>query len=327
MNDILIVGAGPIGLYSGFYAAMRGFKGEIIESLNYAGGQLATVYPSKPIYDIPGFCEIKANDFVENLKKQYEKFKDDIPLRFGVKLLGITDKGDYLEVDTSDGKIETKTVLICTGNGDYRPRPLDIKDASNYTNVIYSFKDVNIFKDKNVVVLGGGDSALDFANMIKEVANNTYVVHRRNEFRAHEDSINKFKEKGTILTPYKAVAFDEVNEDKVTKLTLEHVETKEQKIIDVDYIFVNYGNLPSNFDYANLGFKTDKDGLLIDDHYMTNIPGVFAAGNAVSYPSKINTITTGMGEAMTAINEINFRIFPDRNTRVIYSSLLMNKKK
>lgn len=326
MVDILIVGAGPVGLYAAFYSAMRGIKGEIIESLNYVGGQLTTLYPSKPIYDIPGFTKITANDFIEALKVQYDQFKDDVVLKLSTKLENITKKDDYFEVKTSDGIIEARAILLTTGNGDFRPRPLDIKDSANYKNVIYSFKDINIFKDKNVAILGGGDSAVDFANMIKEVANKTYLIHRRNEFRAHEDSLNKYREKGTILTPYKATEFKEVDGDKVKKLTLQNLETEETMDIDVDYIFVNFGNLPSTFDLSSLGLNTTKEGLIVDEHFMTNIEGIYAAGNAITYPSKIKTITTGFGEVMTAINEINFRLNPAQNTRLIYSSVLMSKK-
>lgn len=327
MVDILIVGAGPVGLYAAFYSAMRGIKGEIIESLNYVGGQLTTLYPSKPIYDIPGFKKITANDFIETLKEQYDQFKDDVVLKLNTKLTNIRKKDDYFEVETNNGIIETKTILLTTGNGDFKPRPLDIKDSANFKNVIYGFKDINMFKDKNVAILGGGDSAVDFANMIKEVANKTYLIHRRNEFRAHEDSLNKYKEKGTILTPYKAIAFKEVDGDQVKVLTLQNLETEETMDIDVDYVFVNFGNLPSTFNLSSLGLETTKEGLVIDEHYMTNIEGIYAAGNAISYPSKIKTITTGFGEVMTAINEINFRLNPAQNTRVIYSSILMNKKK
>lgn len=325
MHDIIIVGAGPVGLYASFYAGMRGLKGLLIESQNYVGGQLASIYPSKPIYDIPGFIKITAGDFIENLKAQYQQFNQDIILKTNTKLTEIKKVDDHFLVICDKEQFETKTILLTTGNGDYRPRPLDIKDATNYSNIIYNFKDVTMFNDKKVAILGGGDSAVDFANMIKEVASKTYLIHRRNEFRAHEDSLNKYKEKGVIYTPYKAISFGKTNGNLVTSLNIQNVETNEIKEIDVDYILVNYGNLPSSSDLTALGFNGGKEGLEVDINLMTNIDGVYACGNAITYPSKIKTITTGLAEAMTAINNINFRLFPNKNTKLIYSSMLMKK--
>lgn len=327
MLDLLIIGAGPVGLFAAFNAGMRNFNAAIIDAQSYIGGQLTTIYAEKPIYDIPGIPEIKAKDLIQQLYKQYEPFKDRIPLYLNEKFFEVEQEGDVFLIKTANHVFHAKTVLLTVGNGGFNPRKLTHPKSDSYANIVYFIKNLSDYANKHVLVLGGGDSAFDWANMLTGVAASTTLVHRRHEFRAHDESIRLFQEHGKILTPY--TIEDLLSDDgvHVNKVVLHHKEDGSHLTLETDAIVVNFGFLPSQIKYNNFQLDHDEHGLFVQYDMQTSLAGIYAAGNCVTYPGKLKTIATGFGEAATAIQAINNRLFPSKNNLPIYSSILMSKKK
>lgn len=319
MLDVLIIGAGPTGLYAAFLAGLRKLNAAVIESSSEAGGQLTAVYKDKYIYDIPGFPKVTALDYVKGQVKQWERFKEEIPIYYDEEALDIKKVEDYYEITTKQQVIQTKTVLIAHGGGGFVPQKL--KTDVEYSNILYFVKDLNVFKDKKVVVLGGGDSALDWAVSISNLTKDVTVVHRRNEFRALAATVDEFRSKGTILTPYMVQTV--IGDDQTAeKLVLKHAQTHEELVIDADYILVNYGFLLSKSKLEQWGIEGDKGLIKVDSMMQTNLKGIYAAGNGIIYPGKVKLISTGQGEAATAIQAINNMLYPERENFEHSSSLI-----
>ncbi|MBN3490197.1 NAD(P)/FAD-dependent oxidoreductase [Acholeplasma equirhinis] len=321
MLEVLIIGAGPTGLYAAFLAGLRKLNAAVIESAGEPGGQLTAVYKDKFIYDIPGFPKVTAKLYIDEQVKQLERFKSDIPVYYGEEAMEITKVEDYFIVKTEKSVYETKTILIAHGGGGFVPQKLKID--KHFENILYFVKDLNVFKDKHVAVLGGGDSALDWAVSLLDYAKDVTLVHRRNEFRALPTTVDEFKERGTILTPY---LIDGVNGEKLaTELVLKNVQTGEQLTLNVDYILVNYGFLLSKSKLEEWGIKGEKGLIEVDYLMQTNVEGIYAAGNGVSYPGKVKLISTGQGEAATAIQSITTKLYPERNKNFEHSTSLIKE--
>lgn len=312
MLDLLIVGAGPIGLFAAFEAGAKKLKTEVIESLNYVGGQLTTLYPEKPIYDFPGYKNILAKDLIKELYNQYSQFEKEVPINFATTLISINKKDDHYEVLTNKKTFETKTILLTTGNGGFNPRRLPLEGEDKISNLSYSLIDINRYKNKDVLILGGGDSALDFGNMLKGIAKNLTISHRRNDFRAAEDSVSKFKEHGKIYTPYTPTILN-YTENKGTSLVLENVETKESLSLYFDELIVSYGFLPSKINYESLGIETVNNDIKVSTNMETSVQNIFACGNCVTYNGKIKTLACGMGETSVALHSIESVIYPNKS--------------
>src|SRR5690554_2903132 len=200
MLEVLIIGAGPTGLYAAFLAGLRNLKAAVIESSAESGGQLTAVYKDKFIYDIPGFYKVSAKNYIDEQVKQYERFKDHVPIYYNEEALDIINEDDYFMVVTSSMVIKTKFVLIAHGGGGFVPQRLKIDN--HFDNILYFIKDLEQFRDKKIVVLGGGDSALDWANDLLAYTKDVTLVHRREAFRALASSVDHFMKHGKVLTPY-----------------------------------------------------------------------------------------------------------------------------
>jgi thioredoxin reductase (NADPH) len=320
MLEVLIIGAGPSGLYAAFLAGLRNLKAAVIESSQEAGGQLTAVYKDKYIYDIPGFPKITAKDYIDGQVEQYNRFKDTLPIYYNEEAIDIQKMNDYFVVRTTTMTIETKFVLIAHGGGGFVPQKL--KTDQHYDNILYFIKDLNQFNGKKVVVLGGGDSALDWAIDISEHAKDVTLIHRRDEFRALQSSVDTFKSKGHILTPY---MIDEVEgQDGIAKkLQLKHAKTHEKLTIVSDYILVNYGFVLTKSRLEAWGIEGDKGLIKVDYTMQTSIPGIYAAGNGIDYPGKVKLISTGQGEAATAIQSITTLLYPEKTRRFEHSTTLI----
>lgn len=312
MLDLLIIGTGPVGLYAAFTAGAKKLNTQVIESLSYVGGQLTTLYPEKPIYDFPGIKEIKAKDLIKELYNQYLPFEKDVPITFNASLKEIVKEIDYYKVITTNGVFETKTILLTTGNGGFTPRPLELEGVKEIINLSYNVLDVEKYRNKDVLILGGGDSALDYGNMLNGVAKSTSIVHRRNEFRAAEDSIEKFKTHGKIYTPYTPSNL-KINGNLGINLDLINAQTNEILSLNFDELIVSFGMLPSNFEYHKYGINSSNEGIEVKTNMETSLENVFACGNCVSYLGKIKTIACGMGEAAIAMHSIESVIFPKKS--------------
>lgn len=320
MLEVLIIGAGPSGLYAAFLAGLRNLKAAVIESSQEAGGQLTAVYKDKYIYDIPGFPKITAKDYIEGQVEQYNRFKDTLPIYYNEEAVDIKRMDDHFVVTTTTMRIETKFVLIAHGGGGFVPQKL--KTDQHFENILYFIKDISQFNGKKVIVLGGGDSALDWAIDLSEHASDVTLIHRRDEFRALQSSVDTFKSKGHILTPY---MIDEVEgQDGIaTKLHLKHAKTHEKISVDVDYILVNYGFVLTKSRLDEWGIHGEKGLIKVDYTMQTNIPGIYAAGNGIDYPGKVKLISTGQGEAATAIQSITTLLYPEKTRRFEHSTTLI----
>ena len=309
MNDIIIIGCGPVGLYGAILSSLHNLKGIVIESLNQIGGQLTSLYPEKDIIDLPGIDQIKAKDFISKLESQYNSKENKLPIHLNESVLDIIKEEDYYLVKTTLDTYETKTILLTTGMGMFSPRLIGLENEKEIKNIFYSCSDVSIYKDKDVIVLGGGDSAVDLSLLINKVAKSTTIIHRRNDFRAQESSVRKMSEEGIcILRNYSVKGIDQ-KEDKI-RLTIKDNETLKESTLTCDNVLVQYGQIPSKD-----SFPVEKENNLIkvNDYYQTSLPNVFACGNIVTYKGKVKTIITGLGAVSFIITKIDQIINPTKN--------------
>ena len=209
MEDIIIIGAGPVGLYAGTLAALHNLKGIIFESLPNVGGQLTSLYPEKAIIDLPGFKSILAKDYIDELYAQQQSVNNPLPVHLNEKVISYEKEEDYFVVNTSLSTYKTKTILICSGMGSFEPRKAGLENEDKLNNVIYSITEKEKYRNKNIAILGGGDSAIDWAITLKDIAKEVYIVHRRDEFRGQSSSVNLMIEKGVkVYKPYLVKSFN-----------------------------------------------------------------------------------------------------------------------
>ncbi|MGM8365177.1 NAD(P)/FAD-dependent oxidoreductase [Virgibacillus sp. W0181] len=301
--DITIIGAGPAGLFTAFYGGMRQASVKIIESLPHIGGQLTALYPEKYIYDVAGFPKIRAQELVDNLGEQLKTFDPTIILGQSIEEVERLDDESF-KIRASNGEMHyTKTIIITAGNGAFQPRRLNIDSCAQFEgiNLHYYVKNMDHFKDQHVLLLGGGDSAVDWALMLEPIAKKVTLVHRRNEFRAHEHSLNQlFASDVEILTPYIPVEMD--GNGKIEHVTLQETRGDNQVELQPDSILCNYGFISKLGPIKNWGLDIERNSIVVNSKMETNIPGIYAAGDINTYPGKVKLIATGFGEGPTAIN-------------------------
>lgn len=301
--DITIIGAGPAGLFAAFYGGMRQASVKIIESLPHTGGQLTALYPEKYIYDVAGFPKIRAQDLVDNLNEQIKLFDPTVVLDQAVQEVErLEDNTFKLTTNTEDVHF-TRTIIITAGNGAFEPRKLNVENAEKFedVNLHYFVQDMEQFRDEHVLVLGGGDSAVDWALMLEPIAKKITLVHRRDTFRAHEHSVEQLRKSSVeIITPYVPV---EIYGDKKIKTVLLQETRGEKKIeIDVDSVLCNYGFISRLGPIANWGLEIERNSIVVNSKMETNIPGIYAAGDINTYPGKVKLIATGFGDGPIAVN-------------------------
>ena len=310
MDDIIIVGAGPIGLYGASLAALHLLKGRVIEGSTNVGGQLSSLYPEKAIVDLPGFASISAQGFIDKLMKQYEDNVNKLSLHLNETVLSFEKKDSYYLVTTSKGTYETKCILLTTGMGSFSPRKTGLANEDNKNNIIYSISSSSLYKGKDMVILGGGDSAVDWAIALKEVAASVTIVHRREEFRAQSSSVEKMERLGVNVLKNQAVISLNGEGDKLESITIKSNADGKEQTIPLDFLFVNYGQVTTKD-----SFEVEKLNNLIvtKENYQTSLENVFACGNIITYPGKVKNITCGLGEVVVAITKIDQIINPNKN--------------
>lgn len=322
--DITIIGAGPSGMFAGFYAGMRNAKTKIIDSLPQLGGQLATLYPEKYIYDIPGFTKIKAGELIQNLEKQLTTFSHTYCLE--EEVLDLKSQDDVIEIVTNKGSHFSKSVILALGNGSFQPRKLAVENAETFENrgLDYYVLDLMKYAGKKVAIAGGGDSAIDWALMLETVASEVHLIHRRNEFRGHEHSVDQLKKSSVnLLTPF---VITEVSGDKALEaVTIQNVKTQETAALQVDYLIVNYG-FSSTLNLKNWEIDGTRQTVTVKSDMRTSIPGIYACGDIAGYDGKVKLIATGFGEAPTAVNNALHFIDPKKRTQPGHSSSLFGEK-
>ncbi|NMM51908.1 NAD(P)/FAD-dependent oxidoreductase [Paenibacillus aquistagni] len=308
--DILIIGGGPAGMFAAFYGGMRQASVRLIESMPQLGGQLAALYPEKYIYDVAGFPKVTAQELVNNLKQQMDHFNPDIQLEQKVQSVKKLDERLF-EVTTDKDVHYAKAVIITAGVGAFEPRRLELPEAASFekSNLHYFVNDLNKFAGQHVLISGGGDSAVDWALMLEPIAASVTLVHRRDKFRAHEHSVEQLmNSKVNIVTPTEITELH--GTDRIEKVTLQHVKTKEATEVQVDAVIVNFGFVSSLGPIAEWGLNIESGSIVVDSRMETNISGIFAAGDITTYPGKLKLIAVGFGEAPTAINNAKVYIDP-----------------
>lgn len=310
--DAIIIGGGPTGMFAAFYAGMRELNVKIIETLPVLGGQVEIMYPEKMIFDVGAFPYVKGADFIDQLEKQMAPFDPTVCLDEAV--LDIQKEAEHFELKTSTGTHYAKTILITTGQGSFEPRKLtfDYPKAYEDTNLHYYVSNLETYRDKVVAINGGGDSAVDWALTLKDIAKKVYIVHRRDEFRAVEASVSRLRESDVeIITPY--VPHELVgDEEKIKKVVFKKRRGEETFALDVDYFIVNFGFISDNKQLDDWGLETNRGSVNVDQNMSTNIPGIFAAGDTTTFDGKVKLIATGFGEAPTAINSMIQYLNPDQ---------------
>ena len=302
-TDVVIIGAGPVGLFAIHQLGIIGLKSEIIDNLDKAGGQCIELYPDKPIYDIPAIPVCTGEELTKNLLKQIEPFKSNFHLSERVQ--EISKENNNWIVKTNKNKVfSSPNIIIAGGVGSFEPRKLTIKDADKYEgkNIFYSVSDKNKFKDKKVSIFGGGDSALDWALELSKISNVT-LIHRRDEFRGAKhtaDEIRKLEKSGKLKIKTKYQLFSIQGDKNLKSITIKSDEDKEEKL-ETDYILSFFGLVMKLGPIAEWGLNLDKKHIPVDvENFETNKKGIFAVGDICIYPGKLKLILSGFHEAALA---------------------------
>jgi thioredoxin reductase (NADPH) len=308
--DVTIIGAGPTGLFGAFYAGMRNMTVKIIDALEEPGGQLTALYPEKYIYDAPGFPKVIAKDLVRNLVEQCSQWNPSMCL--GERVQMITQAGDgNWHIETDKDTHITRSIVICAGVGAFAPNKLVAPGVAELegTGVHYFVKEKAAFKNKRLLIVGGGDSAVDWALNLQDVAESITVIHRRDEFRAHESTVTEMRNsRATILTPYEVRSVE--GDGKIERVVIYHNKTQEEATLDVDAILVNIGFKADIGPIRDWGLELDGRTIVVNQRMETNLPGVFAAGDIASEVVKMNLIATGFGQAAMAVNVAKHHVDP-----------------
>lgn len=302
--DVTVIGGGPCGLFATFYAGMRGLKARIIDALPQLGGQLTALYPEKYIYDVAGFPKILAKDLAKNLIEQMMQFNPEVCLE--ERVLGISYEFDnsrkIILLNTDVAVRKTKTVILAVGAGAFKPRKLELSGAQKWENngLYYGVKSREIFKDKVIGIVGGGDSAFDWTLNLYDIAKKITIIHRRDVFRAHEDSIQKVKKLGIEMK-----LFYEVKElkgkDRLEGAIIYDNRTKKEEFFPADAIIVNIGFIADVSFLKNWGLHLEGNYVKVNERCETNLPGVYGCGDIITREGKLRLIATGFAEAVTAV--------------------------
>jgi ferredoxin/flavodoxin---NADP+ reductase len=313
LRDLTIIGGGPTGLFAAFYAGMRGLSCRIIDSLPDLGGQLTALYPEKYIYDVGGFSRILARDLARNLIEQGLQFGADVRLEEEVQQLIRSDDG--MIITTNGSRYPTRAVLISAGKGAFAPRKLECPgyDELLGKGVSYHVKDPTLYDGKRVLIVGGGDSAVDWVNNLKDRTSRLILIHRRDGFRAHAQSMKEMQravDSGRIelLTHREVRRID--GDICVRSVTIFDNETNQETTFEIDAVVALIGFKPDLGPLEDWGLEFKRHSIVVNQRMETNLPGVYAAGDIVTYEGKLELIATGFSEAAMAVNHVVHEIDP-----------------
>lgn len=309
--DVTIVGGGPVGLFAAFYAGMRSMTVRIIDSLPELGGQLTALYPEKYVYDMPGFVKVLAKDLAAAMIEQGTSFGPELVLGRTAQEL-IPDSEGY-EIRTACGlRLPTRTVIIAAGAGAFVPSRLGIPAEERFEGrgVHYGVLQVDAFAGKNVAIVGGGDSAFDWALNLEPVATQVVLIHRRDQFRAHEETVRRVRESRVEMKLWHVVK-ELHGDEELRAVTLEHTKTKETTFLETDALIVNIGYKSSLGPIRSWGLQTEHNQIVVDHLCRTNLPGVYSVGDVATFPGKLKLIATGVGEATIAVCQAKTYLQPE----------------
>jgi len=325
-TDILIIGAGPCGLFTVFEAGLLKLRCHLIDSLPQPGGQLTEIYPKKPIYDIPGYPSVLAGELVDNLMKQIEPFKPGFTLGERAESIEKMEDGRF-KLTSSRGTVHAAPVIFIAGGlGCFEPRKPPISNITDFEDkgVEYIIKDPEFYRNKNVVIAGGGDSALDWTIFLADVANDVSLVHRRTSFRGALDSVEKvmeLAESGRVNLITEAQVTGLNGNGKLNEVIIKH-KTQGEKIQKTDHFIPLFGLAPKLGPIAEWGLNITKNAIEVDTvDYSTNVPGVFAIGDINTYQGKLKLILCGFHEATIAVQSAFKIIHPDQKLSFKYTTV------
>ncbi|UZJ42144.1 NAD(P)/FAD-dependent oxidoreductase [Prosthecochloris sp. SCSIO W1101] len=333
MRDLTIIGGGPTGIFAAFQCGMNNISCRIIESMPQLGGQLTALYPEKYIYDIAAFPKVQAAELVESLWKQAERYDPEVILGETVSRYRKLEDGSF-EVETQSGRaFASRSVLVAVGLGAFSPRKLpqlgDLSELEGHS-VLYSVQHMQQFAGKKVLIVGGGDSALDWAMMLLPEAEHVSVAHRSPEFRAHgktQQDVLEAAEKGSLdvylNTEVKSIEHDGPTLQKV------HLRSKSGKetSFEADYMLVLIGYISNLGPLAEWELDLNDNAIVVDGHMKTDVDGLYAAGDIASYPGKLKIIQTGLSDATMAVRHSLTYIHPGKKIKHQFSSIKMAKEK
>lgn len=325
-TDILIIGAGPTGLFTVFEAGLLKLKCHIIDALPQPGGQLSELYPKKPIFDIPGYPSVGAQELVDNLMEQIKQFQPGFTLNEKAETIKKQDDGTFIVTTDKGTEHHAKAVAIAGGLGSFEPRKPIIEDLDFYEDkgVEYFVKNPEQFRDKKIVIAGGGDSALDWSIFLSDIAKEVTLVHRRNEFRGALDSVEKVQElkkegKINLITPAEVIKLKGA----------EHLEALVVEInganmtIETDYFIPLFGLTPKLGPIAGWGLEIEKNAIVVNNalDYQTNIEGIYAIGDINTYPGKLKLILCGFHEATLMCQSVYNKLNPGKKYVLKYTTV------
>ena len=332
-TDVVIIGAGPCGLFQVFELGLLDIHAHVVDSLKQVGGQCTELYPDKPIYDIPALPVCGAQELADRLMEQIKPFKADFHLGQTVNRLEQTEEGRFLLETSAGTRFDTATVILAAGLGAFQPRRLRAKGAEEWEsrNIHYRVRDPEKLAGKNIVILGGGDSALDWTLELHNKARKITLVHRREEYRAQPASVKKMKTfaDGESLREFQGHVrgvFEKNGHFGGLEIAAPDGQSHP---VEADDVFVFWGLSPNLGPIAEWGLELDKRQVLVDtEKFQTNIPGIFAVGDINSYPGKKKLILSGFHEAALAAFAVQKHIHPEQKVRLQYTttSPIMHKR-
>ncbi|MCC5949411.1 MAG: NAD(P)/FAD-dependent oxidoreductase [Nitriliruptoraceae bacterium] len=308
--DLSIIGAGPAGLYAAYYAGFRGLKVALLDSLPEPGGQVAALYPEKLIFDVAGFPAVKGQELIERCVEQAAPYDPVYILNQRAEDLEPHDDGSFTIRTHRGTEVHTKAVVITGGIGTFTPRPLPDAEEFEGRGLVYFVRELETMRDQDVLIVGGGDSACDWALNLEGIAKSITLIHRRDRFRAHEDSVEKL-----YASSVRVMTFTEVSrilgEDGVERVEVFDNRSDERETLTISKVVAALGFKSDLGPLKSWDVEIDGRHILVDTTMQTNIPGVFAAGDITEYEGKVRLISVGFGEAATAVNNAAVHIDPE----------------
>ncbi|MEM8523206.1 MAG: NAD(P)/FAD-dependent oxidoreductase [Bacteroidota bacterium] len=327
-TDILIIGAGPVGLFTVFEAGLLKLKCHLIDVLPQVGGQLTEIYPKKPIYDIPGYPAVGAKELVDNLMEQIKPFNPTFTLGERADHIDKQEDGTFIVTGNRGTKIQAPVIAIATGLGSFEPRKPPIKNLADFEDgkgISYFVREPEDFRNQRIVIAGGGDSALDWTIFLADVAKQVTLVHRRSSFRGALDSVEKVQElamQGRIELITEAQVIGLSGADRLDQVTIKHKNLGEMTR-DTDHFIPLFGLTPKLGPIANWGLEIEKNAIKVDTlDYRTNIPGIYAIGDGNTYEGKLKLILCGFHEGTLMCQSAFKHIYPDKKLSFKYTTVM-----
>jgi thioredoxin reductase (NADPH) len=325
-TDILIIGAGPVGLFTVFEAGLLKMRCHLVDALPQVGGQLSEIYPKKPIYDIPGYPSVLAGDLVNNLMKQIEPFKPTFTLGERAETIEQLEDGKFRLVTSRKTEIIAPVIMIAGGLGSFEPRKPPIRNITDFEDkgVEYIVRDPELYRNKRIVVSGGGDSALDWSIFLADVASELTLIHRRSEFRGALDSVEKvmhLRESGRIKVITQAEVIGLQGNGHLESVEIRH-DTEGSIFRNTDHFIPLFGLSPKLGPIANWDLVVDKNAIEVNTvDYSTNIKGIFAIGDINTYQGKLKLILCGFHEGTMAVQSAFKIVFPNKKLSFKYTTV------